>query len=328
MPKASSPALRLGARARHVVEHPLQLRAGEIGVDDEAGLAADQRRQPARLAAGRTARPCAGPARRWRCRSARPVSRSQTTRRLALIGDADRGDVGRREAAPCERLRRDARPASPRSRCGVVLDPAGLREDLPELLLRDRDDRAARDRRGSRASWWCPGRGRGCTSWLAMVQQQRCRASAPSDAADDRADDGHPRVAPVRAALAGDRQHAVRDARAEVARGIDGVAGRSAQRQADGPDDARRPAAGAKPLSKPELGTRFAGVRIASSPSTSTAVPMTSVIRFASGFAHGRRRCRTRRASRPCRRSSAQCGRYASHTSTAPMNAPIICATM
>ena len=46
----------------------------------------------------------------------------------------------------------------------VVLDPARLRKDLRELLLRDGDRCRRRGRRRSRASWWCPGRAQGCTA--------------------------------------------------------------------------------------------------------------------------------------------------------------------
>ena len=58
--------------------------------------------------------------------------------RLALVGDADGGDV-RRRASPraAERLDGDADLRRP-DLLRVVLDPAGLRKDLRELLLRDR----------------------------------------------------------------------------------------------------------------------------------------------------------------------------------------------
>src|SRR3712207_7498567 len=49
------------------------------------------------------------------------------------------------------------------------------------------------------------------------------------DGADQRPHDGHPGVAPVAVPLAADRQHGVRDARAQVAGGVDGVAGRPAE---------------------------------------------------------------------------------------------------
>ena len=57
--------------------------------------------------------------------------------------------------------------------------------------------------------------------------------------ADERPDDRDPRVAPVGVALAGDRQQEVRDARAEVAGGVDRVAGRAAERKADDQDQER-----------------------------------------------------------------------------------------
>src|SRR5271155_3072548 len=58
------------------------------------------------------------------------------------------------------------------------------------------------------------------------------------NSSNGRAEDRNPRVAPVGATLAGDGQHSVCEPRAEVAGGIDGVAGGSAERKADAPDDA------------------------------------------------------------------------------------------
>src|SRR5205823_4857908 len=49
VPNASLPAFAFGARARNIAEQPLELRAGEIGVHHETGLAFDQWRQPAGL---------------------------------------------------------------------------------------------------------------------------------------------------------------------------------------------------------------------------------------------------------------------------------------
>jgi hypothetical protein len=60
-------------------------------------------------------------------------------RGLTLIGDADRGDVRRVEPRALDRLRRDGRLRRP-DLLRVVLDPSGLRIDLPELLLRHRHD--------------------------------------------------------------------------------------------------------------------------------------------------------------------------------------------
>src|SRR4051794_25594281 len=50
------------------------------------------------------------------------------------------------------------------------------------------------------------------------------------DAADDRADDWDPGIAPVRVALAGDRQDRVHDPRPEVAGRVDRIAGGTAER--------------------------------------------------------------------------------------------------
>ena len=62
-------------------------------------------------------------------------------RRLALVGDADRGDVPRPDLRAAERFDADADLRRP-DFLRVVLDPAGLRKDLCELLLRDRADGA------------------------------------------------------------------------------------------------------------------------------------------------------------------------------------------
>ena len=79
--------------------------------------------------------PSGGTARRWRCGSARPVCLVPDDGGLALVGDADGGDVRRRRA--------DAWPwpaaATCRTSCPdfvrVMLHPAGLREELGEFPL-------------------------------------------------------------------------------------------------------------------------------------------------------------------------------------------------
>ena len=88
-------ARRPRARAGHVVEQPLQLRAGEVGVEDEARLRGERR-----LVAGRAQR-VAGrrgaavlPDDRVRERPARRALPEE--RRLALVRDADRRDVAAR----------------------------------------------------------------------------------------------------------------------------------------------------------------------------------------------------------------------------------------
>src|SRR3569623_12359 len=57
-------------------------------------------------------------------------------RGLALVGDADGGDVAPRQAGLGDGLGGDAELRRP-DLVGVVLDPARLREDLTEFLLRD-----------------------------------------------------------------------------------------------------------------------------------------------------------------------------------------------
>ena len=66
----------------------------------------------------------------------------------------------------------------------------------------------------------------------------RCDATA-GDAAEDGADHGDPRVAPVRIAFAGDWQDRVRDARAEVTGRVDGVARRATERHTDAEHEQR-----------------------------------------------------------------------------------------
>ncbi len=103
------------ARAGHVVEQPLELGAREIGVEDEAGLA---RRSVAAWPAARSSsqmrrRPPVLPDDRV---GDRPAGRAiPQHRRLALIGDADRGDVRARDPGLGERFVHARPTASPRS---------------------------------------------------------------------------------------------------------------------------------------------------------------------------------------------------------------------
>src|SRR4249919_3322194 len=59
------------------------------------------------------------------------------------------------------------------------------------------------------------------------------RCEGAQDATDERADDRDPRVLPVGASLAGDRQDRVDDAGPQVAGGVDRVARRSTERESD-----------------------------------------------------------------------------------------------
>ena len=81
---------------------------------------------------------------------------------LALIGDADARRCRRRVSPALLRAAsRDVSSCDLPDFVGVMLDPAGLRKDLPELLLRDGADARRRGRRRWRANWWCLDRERG-----------------------------------------------------------------------------------------------------------------------------------------------------------------------
>ena len=73
--------------------------------------------------------------------TAAPVFAVPEQRGLALVGDADGGDVAGHEAGARQCLDRHHRLAAP-ERFGIVLDPARLRIVLRKLLLRDGDRHA------------------------------------------------------------------------------------------------------------------------------------------------------------------------------------------
>jgi hypothetical protein len=129
-----------GARAGHVVENPADLAGGKIRVDEQAGpglnrLAGAVGFQPFAEIGGAAVLPDDRVVHRF---AGLPVP---DNRRLALVGDADRGDVARPDLRAAERLDRDADLRRP-DLLRIVLDPAGLREQLRELFLRDRANRA------------------------------------------------------------------------------------------------------------------------------------------------------------------------------------------
>ena len=103
-------ALGPAPRAGHVVEQPADLRAGEVRVEHEPGALAHERLRARRPSARRTAaavrRHCQTIA-RWIGRAGRALP---DDRRLALVGDADRGDLGAGHAAPRPAPRRAASP--------------------------------------------------------------------------------------------------------------------------------------------------------------------------------------------------------------------------
>ena len=128
------PLLRRGPAAGDMVEDPGDLGAGEIGIEDQAGLRRDLALMAGALqrlaAVGRAAvLPDDGVVDRL-AGAAVPHHRG-----LALVGDADAGQrlgvelgLGERAAADLDRR--------PPDLLGVVLDPAGFRKDLRQLFLR------------------------------------------------------------------------------------------------------------------------------------------------------------------------------------------------
>src|SRR5206468_4079087 len=139
-PERELAALRALARARHVIENPLELGAGEIGVDDKPGSGCNIRGVsggPELVAVARRA--AILPDNRVPDRPARGALPDE--RGLALIGNADRGDVRRTDASFCERFVHYTRLRCPDFGC-IVLDPSWLGEDLTELSLRSRGNGA------------------------------------------------------------------------------------------------------------------------------------------------------------------------------------------
>src|SRR3972149_5107151 len=142
-PNISSPraarARAPGARLRHAVQEPLPLRAGEVGVQQQAGALAEERLQAA--GAELLARPGGAPVLpddRVGDGAARAVP---DERRLALVGDADGGDVAGVGGRFRQRLA-GGLDLGPPDRLRVVLHPAGARVYLLERLLGGGDGRA------------------------------------------------------------------------------------------------------------------------------------------------------------------------------------------
>ena len=131
-------ALGAFAGARHVVEDPGDLGAGEIGIDDQAGLFGDRglvafALEPGADIGGAAVLPDDGAMDRL-SGSAVPHHRG-----LALVGDADGGDVLCLQSRLLQRVaaRDDGRGPDV---LRLVLDPAGGRKVLLKLLLRDGGD--------------------------------------------------------------------------------------------------------------------------------------------------------------------------------------------
>ena len=129
-------ALGALARTRNVIEDPLDLRAGKIGVDEQAGLLLHIRAKTVGcelIADG--CRAAALPDDRVIDGLARVLVPDD--RRLALVRDADAGDVRRRQAALFKRLAHGKQLAL-KDDHRVMLYPARLRVDLRKRILRQR----------------------------------------------------------------------------------------------------------------------------------------------------------------------------------------------
>ena len=120
-------------RIRHVIQQPLEFGAGKIGIDDEPRFRGDRRfmTRGAKLIAqwGRTPVLPHDGVGDWAARCALPYDRG-----LALIGDADRGDVACADSCLGEDFVHNTRLRRP-DFGRVVLDPTRLRKDLREFLL-------------------------------------------------------------------------------------------------------------------------------------------------------------------------------------------------
>jgi hypothetical protein len=130
----------LGALLRtfHVVEDPAHLGRGEIGVDQQAGPLADQCLMPVGL------QPLADGVALPRLPDDGVVDRLAGGTvpdhgGFALVGDAQRGDMARVDLPAAEQFGQRGIDAG-EDLARVMLDPAGLREDLRELALRAADD--------------------------------------------------------------------------------------------------------------------------------------------------------------------------------------------
>ena len=134
-------AFGFSARAGNVVEHPGDLGRRKIGVEQQAGARGNKLLASALLEFGAKRRGAAIlPDDRI---VDRPAGRpAPYQRRFALVGDPEPGERARLDAGSGQSLPRCRERGSP-ERFRVVLDPARLRKDLRELLLRHGDERSA-----------------------------------------------------------------------------------------------------------------------------------------------------------------------------------------
>ena len=136
VPAASAPLSAAARAPGDVLQDPGDLGAREIGIEQQAGLVRDGFSWPPRFSSAHTSevrRSCQTMA---LC-TGLPVARSHTTVGLALVGDADAGERRGRRPGLGQRLAADLDGGAP-DLFGIVLDPAGLGEDLRQFLLRRR----------------------------------------------------------------------------------------------------------------------------------------------------------------------------------------------
>ena len=155
----------LGARARagDVIENPRDFGAGKIGIDDQTGFGRDRRLVAFALQSGAdiggaavlpddgAVNGCAG--------GAVPHHGG-----LALVGDADRGDVPGGDAGLLQRLAAGGDGRGP-DVLRLVLDPAGRRKMLREFLLARMPRWRCRCETRWRARTWCPDRWPAQRTW-------------------------------------------------------------------------------------------------------------------------------------------------------------------
>ena len=140
VPKASSPRSAAARTPGYVVENPTHLRAAEIRVDHQPGFRLERRRVALRA---ELVAHLGGPAVLPDDGGVDGLPRPAVPHHggLALVGDADGRDVAGRDVQAGDGLAGHADLRRP-DLVRVVLDPARLRKNLPELPLRNREHAA------------------------------------------------------------------------------------------------------------------------------------------------------------------------------------------